>query len=306
MAKKIDLSIIIVSYNTKDFLKKCLESLYSSIAGSSLLSVEIIIADNGSSDDSLQFINSLKEKELNLKIIDNKSNLGFAKANNLAIKKSSGRYVLFLNPDTIVQKETLKTMVEFMDKNPKVGASTCRVELTDGQLDQACHRGFPTAWNSFCYFSGLEKIFSKSKIFAGYSLTYLSLDKIHEIDAGCGAFLIVRQPVGEAIGWFDEDYFWYGEDLDFCYRLKQKGWQVMFVPTTKIIHWKGAASGIKKHSQKVSSASKETKIKAAKASVKVMRIFFQKHYQDKYPKIIYWLVMLGIKLLEKIRLAKIK
>jgi len=304
MAKKIDLSIIIVSYNTKDFLKKCLESLYSSIAGSSLL-VEIIIADNGSTDGSLQFINSLKEKDLNLKIIDNKSNLGFAKANNLAIKKSSGRYVLFLNPDTIVQKETLKTMVKFMDKNPKVGASTCRVELTDGRLDQACHRGFPTVWNSFCYFSGLEKVFPKSKIFAGYSLTYLPLDKTHEIDAGCGAFLIVRQPVGETIGWFDEDYFWYGEDLDFCYRLKQKGWQVMFVPTTKIIHWKGAASGILKHSQKVSSASKETKIKAAKASVKVMRIFFQKHYQDKYPKIVYWLVMLGIKLLEKIRLSKI-
>ena len=304
MAKKIDLSIIIVNYNTKDFLKKCLESLYSSIAGSSLL-VEIIIADNGSTDGSLQFINSLKEKDLNLKIIDNKSNLGFAKANNLAIKKSSGRYVLFLNPDTIVQKETLKTMVKFMDKNPKVGASTCRVELTDGRLDQACHRGFPTVWNSFCYFSGLEKVFPKSKIFAGYSLTYLPLDKTHEIDAGCGAFLIVRQPVGETIGWFDEDYFWYGEDLDFCYRLKQKGWQVMFVPTTKIIHWKGAASGILKHSQKVSSASKETKIKAAKASVKVMRIFFQKHYQDKYPKIVYWLVMLGIKLLEKIRLSKI-
>ena len=304
MAKKIDLSIIIVNYNTKDFLKKCLESLYSSIAGSSLL-VEIIIVDNGSTDGSLQFINSLKEKDLNLKIIDNKSNLGFAKANNLAIKKSSGRYVLFLNPDTIVQKETLKTMVKFMDKNQKVGASTCRVELTDGRLDQACHRGFPTVWNSFCYFSGLEKIFPKSKIFAGYSLTYLPLDKTHEIDAGCGAFLIVRQPVGETIGWFDEDYFWYGEDLDFCYRLKQKGWQVMFVPTTKIIHWKGAASGILKHSQKVSSASKETKIKAAKASVKVMRIFFQKHYQDKYPKIVYWLVMLGIKLLEKIRLSKI-
>lgn len=304
MAKKIDLSIIIVNYNTKDFLKKCLESLYSSIAGSSLL-VEIIIVDNGSTDGSLQFINSLKEKDLNLKIIDNKSNLGFAKANNLAIKKSSGRYVLFLNPDTIVQKETLKIMIEFMDKNPKVGASTCRVELTDGRLDQACHRGFPTVWNSFCYFSGLEKVFPKSKIFAGYSLTYLPLDKTHEIDAGCGAFLIVRQPVGETIGWFDEDYFWYGEDLDFCYRLKQKGWQVMFVPTTKIIHWKGAASGILKHSQKVSSASKETKIKAAKASVKVMRIFFQKHYQDKYPKIVYWLVMLGIKLLEKIRLSKI-
>jgi len=301
--EKIDLSIIIVNYNTRDFLKKCLESLQPAIKKTSF-KAEVIIIDNGSIDGSLQFLNSLSWP--NLKVIVSKKNLGFAKANNLALKKAQGRYILFLNPDTIVQKDSLAIMVKFMDKEPKVGAATCRVELTNGQLDQACHRGFPTAWNAFCYFSDLEKLFPKSKIFASYSLTFLPLDKIHEIDAGAGAFLIVRREAGEPLGWFDEDYFWYGEDLDFCYRLKQKGWQVMFVPTTKIIHWKGAASGIKKHSQKVSPASKETKIKAAKASVKVMRIFFNKHYKDKYPRFIYWLVMLGIKLLEKIRLSRIK
>jgi GT2 family glycosyltransferase len=301
--EKIDLSIIIVNYNTRDFLKKCLESLQPAIKKTSF-KAEVIIIDNGSIDGSLQFLNSLSWP--NLKVIVSKKNLGFAKANNLVLKKSQGRYILFLNPDTVVQKETLEVMVKFMNENPKVGAATCRVELTNGQLDQACHRGFPTAWNAFCYFSGLGKLFPKSKIFASYSLTYLPLDKIHEIDAGAGAFLIVRREAGEPLGWFDEDYFWYGEDLDFCYRLKQKGWQVMFVPTTKIIHWKGAASGIKKHSQKVSSASKETKIKAAKASVKAMRIFFNKHYKDKYPRFVYWLVILGIKLLEKIRLSRIK
>jgi len=293
--KKIDLSIIIVNYNTKNFLRRCLESLISNY--------EIIVVDNNSSDGSPLMVT----KEFpQVKLIKNKKNLGFAKANNLAIKKSSGRYILFLNPDTIVQKDTIKTMIKFMEENPKVGASTCRVELTNGQLDQACHRGFPTAWNAFCYFSGLGKIFPKSKFFAGYSLTYLPLNKVHEIDAGVGAFLIVRREAGEQVGWFDEDYFWYGEDLDFCYRLKQKGWKIMFVPTTKIIHWKGAASGILKHSQKISPASKETKIKATQSSVEVMRIFFQKHYQDKYPKIVYWLVMVGIKLLEKIRLSRIK
>ena len=295
MEKKIDLSIIIVNYNTKNFLRRCLESLISNY--------EIIVVDNNSSDGSPLMVT----KEFpQVKLIKNKKNLGFAKANNLAIKKSSGRYILFLNPDTIVQKDTIKTMIKFMEENPKVGASTCRVELTNGQLDQACHRGFPTAWNAFCYFSGLGKIFPKSKFFAGYSLTYLPLNKVHEIDAGVGAFLIVRREAGEQVGWFDEDYFWYGEDLDFCYRLKQKGWKIMFVPTTKIIHWKGAASGILKHSQKISPASKETKIKATQSSVEVMRIFFQKHYQDKYPKIVYWLVMVGIKLLEKIRLSRIK
>ncbi len=298
--EKIDLSIIIVSYNTKNFLKKCLESIKLNP------NYEIIVADNGSTDGSLAMLKGLKEKnKQNLTIIGNQKNLGFAKANNKALEKAQGRLVLFLNPDTILGKETLKTMIDFMDENPKVGAATCRVELTNGRLDQACHRGFPTVWNSFAYFSGLEKLFPKSPIFAGYSLTYLPLGKIHEIDAGCGAFLMVRQEAGSQISWFDEDYFWYGEDLDFCYRLKEKDWKIMFVPTTKITHWKGAASGIKRHSQGISTASKETKIKAAKASVKVMRLFFQKHYQHKYPKVIYWLTMLGISFLEKIRLFKI-
>ena len=293
--KKVDLSIIIVNYNTKNFLRRCLESLN--------FNEEIIIVDNSSSDGSPAMV----AKEFpQVKLIKNKKNLGFAKANNLGIKKASGRYILFLNPDTVVQKNTLKTMIKFMDENPQVGAATCRVELPNGQLDQACHRGFPTAWNAFCYFSGLGKVFPKSKIFAGYSLTYLPLDKIHEIDASAGAFLIVRREVGEDLKWFDEDYFWYGEDLDFCYRLKQKGWKIMFVPTTKIIHWKGAASGIKKHSQKISPAKKQTRIKATKASIEVMRIFFKKHYQKKYPRFVYWLVMSGIKLLEKIRLSRIK
>jgi GT2 family glycosyltransferase len=306
VSKGIDLSIIIISYNTKDFLKKCLESLKNSdfkINGREII-WEVLIGDNASSDDSVEFLKSLKWP--NLKLILNKDNLGFAKANNLIIKKAQGRYILFLNPDTVLSKETLKVMLSFMEKNHQAGAATCRLNLPDGRLDQPCHRGFPTAWNAFCYLSGLEKLFPKSKIFAGYSLGYLPLDKIHEIDAGHGAFLIVRREAGEPLGWFDEDYFWYGEDLDFCYRLKQDGWKIMFVPTTKIIHWKGAASGLKKHSQGISTANRSTKIKAAQASVKVMRIFFNKHYRNKYPRPVYWLVMLGINLLEKVRLSQIK
>lgn len=324
---EIDLSIIIVSYNTKNFLEKCLESVQQSFTlpeCKPTLITEIIVADNGSTDGSVEMLKKLQTRAAGkafgdarqhseLRTIFNKTNLGFAAANNIALRhpsvklrtRAQGRYILFLNPDTLVQGGTLKIMVKFMDENPKVGAATCRVELANGQLDQACHRGFPTVWNSFCYFSGLEKLFPKSRIFAGYSLTYLPLNKIHEIDAGCGAFLIVRHQAGKEINWFDEDYFWYGEDLDFCYRLKQNGWKIMFVPTTKIIHWKGAASGIKKHSQNISTANKETKIRAAEASIEVMRIFFQKHYKDKYPKFIYWLTMLGINLLEKIRLTQI-
>lgn len=292
-----DLSVIILNYNTKDLLRDCLKSVISDKR------IEIIVVDNASTDGSAEMV---KKEFPQVKLIVSKKNLGFAAGNNLGIPQAKGRYVLFLNPDTIVMPNTFKEMIKFMDKHPKVSAATCRIELPSGKLDQACHRGFPTPWNAFCHFFGLEKIFPKSRLFAGYSLSYLPLDKIHEIDSGVGAFLMVRRKAGEEINWWDEDYYWYGEDLDFCYRLKQKGWQIMFVPTVKIIHYKGAASGIKKHSQKISTATKETKLRSAKASTQVMRVFYQKHYQQKYPKIVDWLVMRGIDLIEKARIAKIK
>lgn len=298
--KRIDLSVIILNYNTKDFLRDCLQSIKK--AKTDGLGFEIIVVDNASTDSSVAMV---KKEFPEVKLIVNKQNLGFAAGNNIGFKKAKGRYLLLLNPDTIVQSETLKFMVEFMDKHPQVGAATCRIELPDGRLDYACHRGFPTPWNAFAYFSGLARTFPKTKFFTGYTLTHLSLEKIHEIDSGCGAFLVIRRQAGEEVRWLDEDYFWYGEDLDFCYRLKEKGWQIMFVPPVKIVHYKGAASGIIRHSQKVATATKETKIKSTKASTEVMRVFFQKHYQEKYPKPVYWLVMKGIDLLEKMRLLKL-
>ncbi len=300
MNKKIDLSIIIVSFNTEKLLKQSLNSVKKS---ETKYSFEIIVVDNASQDTSTEMV----EKEFpEVLLIKNKKNLGFAKANNIGIKKANGRYILLLNPDTIMQNNTLEVMIDFMDKNQRVGAATCKIELADGSLDQACHRGFPTVWNSFSYFIGLERLFPKIKLFSGYSLSYLPKSRTHEIDSGCGAFLIVRKKAGNEVNWLDEDYFWYGEDLDFCYRLKEDGWQIMFVPMVKIIHYKGAASGIKKHSQEISSADKKTKEKAIKASIEVMRIFFKKHYQDKYPRFIYKLTLLGICLLEKIRLLKLR
>lgn len=302
--KKIDLSVIILNYNSGDFLKNCLRSVLQSEENG--FKYEVIVVDNASTDGSLKKIQySNIQSKLKIKIIKNKKNLGFAAGNNVGIKKAEGRYILFLNPDTLVRENTFKEMIKFMDSYPQAGAATCRVELPDGRLDEACHRGFPTPWNAFCHFSGLEKLFPKSKLFSGYLLGHLSLNKIHEIDSGAGAFLIVRREAGEKINWWDEDYFWYGEDLDFCYRIKQNGWRIYFVPKVKIIHFKGVSSGIKKESAKISKASKKTKIRALKASVAVMRIFYRKHYLNKYPKLINWLVMRGIDLVEKIRLWRI-
>jgi GT2 family glycosyltransferase len=295
VAEKVDLSVIILNYNTRDFLRQCLQSIKKTQG----IAPEVMVVDNASTDGSAVMV---KENFPEVKLIVNQKNIGFAAGNNQGVKKAKGKYILFLNPDTLVQPETLKTMVDYLKKHPRTGAATCRVELTNGQLDYACHRGFPTPWNALAYFSGLAKLFPQNKLFNGYTLNYLSLKKTHEIDSACGAFLMVRREAGEESHWWDEDYFWYGEDLDFCYRLKEKGWRIDYVPQTKIIHHKGAASGIKKHSQKIATATKKTKKRAIKASTEVMRVFFKKHYQNKYPKPIYWLVMKGIDFLEKYRL----
>lgn len=300
MKNKIDLSIIILNYNTKNLLRECLRSVGEAKADG--FAYEIIVVDNASTDGSVK---TIKKEFSEVKLIISRKNLGFAAGNNLAIPHALGRYILFLNPDTIVLPTTILIMIKFMSQHPEAGAATCRVELPSGKLDEACHRGFPTPWNAFCHFSGLEKIFPKIKLFSGYYLGYLSLDKAHEIDSGCGAFLMVRRQAGERVGWWDEDYFWYGDDLDFCYRIKNSGWKIFYVPKVKIIHYKGVSSGIKKQSQKLSTASRETKLRSTRASTQVMRIFYQKHYQQQYPAPVTWLVMRGIDLIEKIRVSKV-
>jgi len=301
MENKISLSIIIVNYNTGDFLYKCLESIKKSSFPQDKL--EIIVVDNASSDHSANF---LKKKRPDVVFIQNRRNVGFAKANNQAIKKAAGDYVLLLNPDTLLQKETLTVMFGLMERNLKIGVATSKVLLIDKTLDDACHRGFPTPWNAFCHFSGLSKLFPKSLLFDGYHLGYRDLDKIHEIDSCVGAFMFIRKRAGEDVNWLDEDYFWYGEDLDFCYRIKEKGWQVVFNPETEITHFKGISSGIKKHSRGISSASRKTRLLASRARFEVMRIFYRKHYLQKYPRFQTFLVLKGIQTAEYFTLRKVQ
>jgi len=296
--KKIDLSIIIVSYNTKDFLKKCIESIQDGIG--SKLKYEIIVVDNASSDGTVEEIKSFDKLRTRFKFIANDKNLGFSKANNIGVKHATGEYLLFLNPDTIINPETLETMIDFMDKNKDAGAATCKVVLPNGEIDDSSHRGFPTPWNAFCYFSGIYKIFPKSRFFSGYTLGFMDLSKTHEIDSGAGSFLLVRREAGEDIGWWDEDYFFYGEDLDFCYKLKQKKWKVYYVPTVFILHHKGVSGGIKEISKEITTADAKTKKLATKERFSAMRIFYKKHYQEKYPKFITWFIFGAINLKERL------
>lgn len=301
----MDLSIIILNYNSGNYLKKCLESISKSEIGK--YKFEIIVVDNCSTDNSIQL--AKESKILNTKYLILNTNLGFANGNNQGLKQidPKTRFVLFLNPDTIVEKNTFKKMIEFFEKNNNIDAATCQINLAlTGKMQPECHRGFPTPWNSLCHFSGLSKLFPNSKIFSGYFLGYLDKTVPHQIDACVGAFLMVKKGIGDQIKWWNEKYFFYGEDLDFCYKLKQKNFNLFFNPNCKITHFQGVSSGLISQSKHLSQASKETKIKAAKASTQAMRIFYQENLFSHYSTPIRFLVMTGINLLELQRVLKAK
>lgn len=291
----MDLSIVIVSYNTAELLKKCLESVKTAIK---TLKTEVFVVDNNSQDETLHII---KQNFPQVGLIKNRENVGFSKANNQAIKKARGKYILILNPDTEVLPETIKKMKNYMDQNQQVAVATCRVELADGHLDRDCRRRFPTPWRAFCYFTGLSKIFPGSKLFDGYYMGDVNEDSEHEVDSAVGAFMIVRSQAIKKVGLFDEDFFFYGEDLDWCWRFKRAGYKIMFVPTVKIIHHKGAASGMKPTSAHLTKATKESKKRALYESVHAMEIFYKKHYLKSYPFFINWLVIVSLKILERLR-----
>ncbi len=274
------LTISIVNFNAGDYLIKCLESLKKI---ENELEFDVFIVDNNSSDGSQE---KAKEKFPQFNFIFNKENLGFGKAHNLVLKKANTPYLLTLNPDSEVPPGTLKFVSDYMDTNLDVGIASSRVEKEDGSIDAASHRGFPTPFASFLYF------FLKNDRL--YHLTNRDMSKTHEVDSVVGAFMFIRKSVLEKTGYFDEDYFLYGEDIDLCFRVKKAGFKVMYVPEVKILHVKGVSSGIKKHSQRNSGADNSTKNKSLGYFYMTMKIFYKKHYAKKYPFFLNWLVYLGI------------
>lgn len=312
-ARNPDLSIIILNFNVRDLLLNCLKSVFKSIQGTGYR-VQVIVVDNASSDGSVEAVqekygNSSTEfipsevEGLRVDLIQNQSNLGFSAGNNVGVKYAKAPVILFLNPDTVVVGDAISKSLKYLLSNPDIGALTCRVELPDGRLDYSCHRGFPTPWNAFCYLSGLSKIFPRSSFFARYTATHLDIHTIHEIDCLTGAFLMVRKIAGEQIGWWDEDYFWNGEDIEFCYSLKKKGWKIYFYPEVKIIHYKGSSSGL--WSSGLGNVDKEQRLRTAKHGISAMRIFYMKHYYKKYPPICRDFILTAIQGLEHYRKAKL-
>lgn len=306
--KKPDLSIIILNYNTKQITIEAIESIEKNYPQEIRTgNFEVIVTDNKSPDNSLQAFRDYKKKTKikTFSVVDNGGNLGFGAGNNKGIPFANGRYVLFLNPDTISYPKTLSYMVKFMDDHPDAGTASCKLINKDGKIDFNCHRGFPTPWNAFCYFSGLQRIFPKSKLFAGYTQGWRDMETTHEVDSIEGAFMIMPYAVGEKVGWWDEDYTFMGEDIQFCYDIKKLGLKVYYVGEVSIMHIGGASSGYKKSAQSVTTANIETKRKVQNWRFEAMKIFYEKNYADKYPFFIKWIIFKGIDFLHGQNMPKI-
>ena len=295
---KVDLSVIIVSYNAAPFLRETLQSLKEQVG----LSYEVIIVDNGSRDDSSRVV---AEVMPDATWLPQSTNLGFSRANNVGVRVARGETLLFLNSDvTLPDQDALAHCLKRLSADPKIGVLSPRVNLvSSGQIDATCHRGFPTPWASFTHFTGLEKLFPHVPLFNGYTKRYLGYDHEHSIDAVGGMCMFVPRAVGDALGWWDEDYMFYGEDLDLCYRAHEAGYQVWYYPEVVILHHKGASTGMSESSRAVTTASRETTRQVKKWSVEAMQLFYDKHYRDTYPRWVTRLVHLGIKGMYLIRVG---
>ncbi len=277
-----ELTISIVNYNAGEHLLSCLRSLKEV---KDEVDFEVWVIDNASFDGAAEII---AQRYPWVHLIKNQDNLGFGKAHNQVIKKVKSPFILFLNPDSKILPGTLKFMLDYMENNLEVGAASCKVEKPDGTLDWASHRGFPTPWASFLYF-----FFKNDRL---YHLTDRDMEVPHEVDSIVGAFFLTRREVLEKVGNFDEDYWLYAEDIDLCYRIKQAGYKVMYVPQVKIIHLKGVSSGIKGHSQKFTTATLASKRRALDSFYYTMILFYKKHLAKDYPTFVNWLVYTGINL----------
>jgi len=289
---KPDVSIIILNYNAEKFLRETLKSVKTQKG----LVIETIVVDNNSSDTSKAMV----AKEFPwAKWVQRDTSVGFSAGNNFGLPHAHADTILFLNPDASFTKPTdLKVCYDKLWSDDTIGTLTGRVNLVlTGGIDETCHRGFPTPWASFTHFSGLSKLFPNVPLFNQYTKNYLGYTKEHEIDSVGGMFMLMRRSVGEQVGWWDEDFPLYGEDIDFCYRLKEAGYRNLYFPKVTILHYKGVTTGMSKQSAKVTTAKKDTIRRVKGWSVQAMELFYKKHYQDKYPFFVNWLVYFGLKLM---------
>jgi len=271
------LTIIVVNYNVKEFLEQSIISIEKSCKA---IDYELFVVDNASNDGSPELI---RKKFPIIKLIANTENKGFAAANNQAMKHAQGEYILLINPDTIVQEDTIPVVLNFFKHHPDCGMVGCKILNPDGSLQLSCRRSFPTPWVAFTKISGLSKLFPRSKFFGRYNLTYLDPDETYEVEAISGSFMFFRRQVIDTVGYLDESFFMYGEDLDWCFRIREASWKIFYLPETKIVHFKG-------------ESSKKSQIDLILQFYRAMKLFVEKHYHHRYLHVPQWLLMLGITL----------
>ena len=271
----LDLSIVIVNWNTRDLLRNCLESV---LCSEGEFAFETIVVDNCSDDGSAAMV---REEFPQIHLIESDINGGYAYANNLGLRRLQARYHLLLNPDTVLPPNALRDMIAFMDAHPEAGMAGPKLVMGDGELDLACRRSFPTPENSFYKLFGLSRLFPNSRRFGQYNLTYLDPDEVAEVDSVVGAFLMVRGEVVEQVGLLDEEYFMYAEDLDWAFRTKQASWKVYYYPEVTVLHYKRQSSA-------------QNPQKAQHEFWRAMYIFYRKHYAADTPFWIHYLVLGGL------------
>jgi GT2 family glycosyltransferase len=231
-ATAVEISVVIVAWNAERYLELCLESLAKDPPRRSM---EVLVVDNASADDTIEMVES---KFPWVKLIKSKENLGFSKGNNVAIRQCKGRYIALVNPDVIVFPGCLDALADFLDENPKVGDVGPRVFNPDMTQQSTCRR-FPTIWNNFCSATHLEGIFKGRRFFAGEHMFYFPHDRTLAVNVIVGCFSMIRRETFDEVGLLDEDLFMYGDDVDWCRRAWNAGWQVMFYPGARAIHDRG-------------------------------------------------------------------
>ena len=272
------LSIVIVSYNTRELLRDCLRSVQASVLDGAY---EVFVVDNGSRDGSLEMVVAEFPQVV---CLAETGEGGYAAANNLALRRCRGAYRLLLNPDTELPSDALATMLAFMDSHPRVGIAGPKLVKRNGRLDLACRRSFPTPTNAIYHFLRLPRLFPTNPTFGAYNLTFRDPDRSYEVDSVCGAFMLLRATMLGEIGLLDETYWMYGEDLDLAFRAKRRGWQVYYNADVEVKHYKG-------------ESSKQRSLKCTYEFFRAMHVFYRKHYAPQRPAVVNALVTAGIALL---------
>lgn len=292
------LAIIIVNYNTKDILRDCLKNLEYFVTSSVITPHQVIVVDNASKDGSADMV----EAEFEGVDLIRATNKGLASSYNLGMTQAADvDYYLFLGTDAFPKLGCIEGVIDFMEAHRDIGIATAKLVLRSGLLDMDAHRGFPAPWTALTHFACLDRLFPKSRIFNRYFLGGCDMNKPHEIDLCISHFMMVKREVFAKVGVWDEDFFVYGEDVDFCWRVKQAGFKIYYLPQFQCLHYKGVSVGTRRESADVTKADSATKSRMKAETTRAMRLFYQKHMSKKYPWVLNKTVELGISVVEKVR-----